>query len=105
MLWYIYLAYFFGGAFIANAIPHVLMGIARRPFPTPFASPPFRGLSSPPMNIIWACLNFAVAYCLLALLRPVDIRQWAQVASALAGFTVMGLVVARSLKRLRPAAH
>lgn len=104
MPWYFYLASFFGGAFVANALPHVLMGIARRPFPTPFASPPFRGFSSPRVNILWACINFAAAYVLLSFLPPVDLRQWGHSVSILAGFTVMGLVVARSLKRL-PAAH
>ena len=104
MPWYIHLAYFFGGASLANAVPHLLMGITRRPFPTPFASPPFRGLSSPSINILWACVNVAVAYGLLTLLRPRDFRPWINGLSALAGFTVMGLVVARSLKRL-PAAH
>ena len=101
MPWYNYLAYFFGGAFLANGLPHALMGIARRPFPTPFASPPFTGLSSPAVNILWASINFAAAYSLLALLRPVALQHWVPGLSALAGFTVMGLVVVRSLRRLR----
>ena len=32
MKWYHYLAYFFGGAFLANAIPHFVMGVTGHPF-------------------------------------------------------------------------
>jgi hypothetical protein len=104
MPWYIYLAYFLGGAFLANAVPHLLTGIARRPFPSPFASPPFKGLSSPAVNIAWALGNLAFAYLLLVRVRAIDLRQWLHLASVLAGFAVMTLQVARSLRRLRAAA-
>ncbi len=40
MRWYHYLAYFFGGAFLVNAIPHIVMGISGQPFQSPFATPP-----------------------------------------------------------------
>jgi hypothetical protein len=104
MPWYVYLAYFFGGAFIANAVPHLLTGIARRPFPSPFASPPFRGLSSPAVNIAWALGNLAFAYLLLVRVRAIDLRQWSHVAPLVAGFTVMAFQVRRSLRRRRAAA-
>lgn len=104
MPWYVYLAYFFGGAFIANAVPHLLAGIARRPFPTPFASPPFKGLSSPAVNIAWALGNLAFAYLLLARVRAIDLRQWSHVALLLAGFAGMTLQLVRSLRRLRTTA-
>ena len=29
-------AWFLGGAFLANAVPHFVMGTIGRPFPTPF---------------------------------------------------------------------
>ncbi len=32
MRWYHYVAYFFGGAFLANAIPHLVNGISGRSF-------------------------------------------------------------------------
>ena len=51
------LALFFGGAFLANAIPHLVKGICGDPFPTPFAKPPGKGLSSAPVNILWALFN------------------------------------------------
>ena len=46
MRWYHYVAYFFGGAFLANALPHLGNGISGRAFQSPFASPPGVGLSS-----------------------------------------------------------
>lgn len=97
--WYLYVAYFLGGAFIANAIPHLLTGIAGRPFPTPFASPPFKGLSSPAVNLVWAIGNLALAYGLLLRLRPIDWYDRPALAVALAGFVVMALVGARSFRR------
>lgn len=101
MTWYVYLAYFLGGAFLANAVPHLLAGIAGRPFPTPFASPPFRGLSSPAANIAWAACNVALAYLLLLRVHAIDPGNWSQVGSVLAGFVMMMIQVARSLRRLR----
>ena len=98
--WYAYLAYFLGGAFLANAVPHLVTGIARRPFPTPFASPPFKGRSSPSVNIAWAAANLAIAYLLLMRVRALDFRQWSHVALALTGFVVMTLLIGRALRRL-----
>jgi hypothetical protein len=46
MSWYHYVSYFFGGTFLANAIPHFVSGMLGRPFQTPFAKPPGKGLSS-----------------------------------------------------------
>lgn len=33
MRWYHYVAYFFGGAFLANAVPHFVTGITGHPEP------------------------------------------------------------------------
>jgi hypothetical protein len=46
MRWYSYFAYFFGGTFLVNAIPHFVNGVSGRSFPTPFALPPGQGRSS-----------------------------------------------------------
>jgi len=46
MRWYTYVAYFFGGAFLVNAIPHFVSGVLGRAFPSPFASPPRESESS-----------------------------------------------------------
>ena len=64
MPWYNYLAAFFAGAFLANAIPHLVKGICGDPFPTPFAKPPGKGLSSPPVNAAWALFNLVAGYLL-----------------------------------------
>ena len=61
----VYLARFFAGAFLANAVPHFVSGLQGRPFPTPFASPPGKGESSPTLNVIWGTANAAIGYFLL----------------------------------------
>ena len=64
MNWYDYVACFFSGAFLANAVPHFVHGISGDRFPTPFAQPPGKGLSSPTVNVVWALLNLVVGYFL-----------------------------------------
>jgi hypothetical protein len=65
MKWYHYIAAFFAGAFLANTVPHFIHGVSGDAFPTPFANPPGRGLSSPVVNVLWACFNLLVGYLLL----------------------------------------
>ena len=65
MNWYDYIACFFAGMFLANAVPHFVHGISGDRFPTPFADPPGKGLSSSTVNVVWALLNLAVGYILL----------------------------------------
>ena len=60
MNWYNYVACFFAGAFLANFVPHFVHGISGDRFPTPFAHPPGKGLSSPTLNVAWAFLNLLV---------------------------------------------
>jgi hypothetical protein len=64
MFWYDYIACFFAGMFIANSVPHYVQGVCGDPFPTPFAKPPGKGLSSPTVNVLWALLNLLVGYIL-----------------------------------------
>jgi hypothetical protein len=61
MNWYNYVACFFAGAFLANFVPHFVHGISGDRFPTPFAHPPGKGLSSATVNVFWAFLNLAAA--------------------------------------------
>ena len=63
--WYHYLAAFFSGAFLANCVPHFIHGISGDAFPTPFADPPGKGLSSPLTNVLWALFNLLTGYLLL----------------------------------------
>jgi hypothetical protein len=62
MNWYNYFASFFAGMFLANTVPHFVHGISGDRFPTPFAKPPGRGLSSSTVNVVWALLNMVVGY-------------------------------------------
>jgi hypothetical protein len=64
MSWYHYLACFFAGAFLTNVVPHFVHGVSGDRFPTPFATPPGKGLSSPTTNVIWALANLVVGYLL-----------------------------------------
>ncbi|UCG83075.1 MAG: hypothetical protein JSW38_13055 [Dehalococcoidia bacterium] len=66
MEWYVYLAYFFAGALLANGVPHFVEGIAGRRFQSPFASPPGVGESPPPVNVIWGLTNIFGGYALIA---------------------------------------
>ena len=67
MTWYNYLAGFFAGMFLANVVPHFVHGISGDRFPTPFAHPPGKGLSSPTTNVVWALVNLIVGYVLFRL--------------------------------------
>lgn len=65
MEWYNYLAAFFSGAFFCNAVPHFVSGVCGNKFPTPFAKPPGKGLSSPLVNVLWTAPNVIFGYLLL----------------------------------------
>lgn len=65
MEWYVYLAHFFAGAFLANSVPHLVQGVSGRSFQSPFASPPGIGLSSPIVNVLWGFANLVIGYVLL----------------------------------------
>jgi hypothetical protein len=64
MNWFSYVACFFAGGFLANVVPHFVHGISGDRFPTPFAHPPGKGLSSAPVNMVWALLNLVVGFLL-----------------------------------------
>jgi len=64
MNWYHYIACFFAGVLLTNVVPHFVYGISGDRFPTPFAHPPGKGLSSPTVNVVWALVNLVVGYIL-----------------------------------------
>jgi hypothetical protein len=99
MRWYYYLAYFFGGAFLANTLPHLINGISGHAFQSPFASPPGEGLSSATVNVLWGLFNLAVGYVLVCRVGRFDLRKTAHVAVLGAGFLVMSLMLARAFGR------
>jgi hypothetical protein len=99
MNWLDDLAYLFGGALAANAVPHFVSGVMGRPFQSPFARPPGKGLSSSTVNVLWGFANFVAAYLLLARVGNFDPRAADQVVAAGLGVLLMGLMSARSFGR------
>ncbi|WP_062460978.1 hypothetical protein [Demequina soli] len=81
------------GALAVNALPHGTAAARGRPFPSPFADPPGRGMSPPAHNAAWSAINAAGAVACGALaLRRDDARDLAVPAAA--GAAVMAVVVA-----------
>jgi hypothetical protein len=67
MNWVNYVAAFFAGIFLTNFVPHFVHGISGDRFPTPFANPPGKGLSSPTLNVVWSLFNLLLGYLLFRL--------------------------------------
>ena len=65
--WHNYIACFLAGMFLANFVPHFVHGISGDRFPTPFAHPPGKRLSSSTGNVVWALFNLVVGYVLFRL--------------------------------------
>ena len=99
MSWHGILACFFGGAFLANSLPHLMNGVSGRAFQSPFAKPPGQGLSSSTVNVLWGFFNLAVAYWLFAYLGHFSPRSLAYMLPCAAGFLLMCLVLARGFGR------
>ncbi|MGA7161380.1 MAG: hypothetical protein WBZ48_10285 [Bacteroidota bacterium] len=76
MKWYHYTACFFAGLFLTNAVPHFVHGISGDSFPTPFANPPGKGLSSPTVNVLWALANLLIGYVLLRVGKVSQTNKW-----------------------------
>jgi hypothetical protein len=99
MPWLDYLAYFFGGVFSANTIPHLTNGISGRPFQSPFSRPPGQGLSSSLLNVIWAVVNLIIAYLLVLRVGNFDLRDTADIVVFGLGFAAMAIALSRAFGR------
>lgn len=99
MRWNHYIAYFLGGAFLVNAIPHFVSGVTGHPFQSPFATPPGEGLSSAWVNVLWGSANFLFAYLLLGRVGNFEARRWRPVLVASAGGFLMALMLSRAFGR------
>lgn len=95
MHWYTYLAYFFGGAFLTNAIPHLVNGVSGRAFQTPFAKPSGKGLSSPTVNVLWGFFNLLLAWLLIFRVGAFDFHNAQHALAFGAGFLMMMVASAR----------
>jgi hypothetical protein len=91
MHWYYYVAYFFGGTFLANTLPHLTNGVSGRAFQSPFATPPGKGLSSPTVNVLWGFFNLAVAYVLICRVGSFSLHNTCQVIAVGAGILAISL--------------
>jgi hypothetical protein len=92
--WIHLVSYFFGGAFLANAVPHLVSGQMGRPFQSPFAKPPGEGLSSSRVNVLWGALNLALAYGLLGHVGTFEPRNLVHAGTAAAGALLMSIQLA-----------
>ena len=99
MEWLYDLSYLFGGAVLANAIPHFVSGMMGRPFQSPFAKPSGEGLSSSTVNVLWAFANFVVAFVLIARVGKFDLHATDQVIAVGVGVLIMGVISARLFGR------
>jgi len=94
-----YIAYFFGGAFLANAIPHYVSGLMGRAFQSPFAKPRGEGLSSSTINVVWGFFNLIAGYALICRIGDFDLRAADQVAAAGLGALLLSMLMARHFGR------
>jgi len=89
--WFHDIAFFFGGFFLANTIPHLVSGISG----SPFQSPPGKGLSSSTVNVLWGMFNLAVAYLLVVRGGQFDLRRTRHVAVLGLGALLIALMLAQ----------
>ena len=95
MTWLHLVSYFFGGAFLANAVPHFVSGMRGEPFQSPFAKPPGKGLSSSTVNVLWGFFNAVAGYLLVVRVGNFDLRSTSDVLALGAGALLIGLSMAR----------
>lgn len=100
MAWYVYVAHFFAGVFLANSIPHLVNGVSGRRFQSPFASPPGVGESSALINVLWGFANLCIGYGLLAGIGPFAFGLSLDALVVGVGALAMSLELARHLGRL-----
>jgi hypothetical protein len=99
MEWLSLVSYFFGGAFLTNAVPHLISGVMGKPFQSPFAKPPGQGLSSSTVNVLWGFLNVVVGYVLVCCVGDFGLRMTRDVIPFGLGILLMGLILAQLFGR------
>jgi hypothetical protein len=101
MHWYDYVSCFFAGMFLANAVPHFVQGVSGNRFPTPFAHPPGKALSSSTVNVVWALFNLVAGYVLYRV-GKVSSGEIPELVVFFAGIAVMSVMASVSfVKRQR----
>jgi hypothetical protein len=104
MPWLSLVAYFFGGAFLANAVPHFVSGMMGKAFQTPFAKPPGQGLSSSTVNVLWGFCNIVVGYVLVCCVGDFGSRNTRDVVALALGVLTIALISARGFGRFNGGA-
>ncbi|MBT9545638.1 MAG: hypothetical protein IV090_09635 [Candidatus Sericytochromatia bacterium] len=99
MAWTVIIAYFLGGVFFANAIPHFVSGLMGRPFQSPFAKPPFEGLSSSTVNVLWGAFNLLVVYLLIYKVGDFNAHNTAHALTLGSGSLAASVLLARKMGR------
>jgi hypothetical protein len=99
MPWFSLVSHFFGGLFLANAVPHFVSGVMGRPFQSPFAKPPGQGLSSATVNVLWGSFNIAIGYVLVCRVGDFDLTDGRDVIGFGAGAFLTALLSARLFGR------
>lgn len=90
------------GALLCNCIPHLAAGLRGEAFPTPFATPPRRGLSSPVINFVWGAGNLLFGVQALTMNLDAAEPRLGRLA-LLAGFIGLGLYLSRHMGLVRAA--
>jgi hypothetical protein len=70
-----------------------------RPFQSPFAKPPGKGLSSSTVNVLWGAFNLVLGYILVLHIGSFDFRDPLQAAVTGAGALLISLQAARHFGR------
>src|SRR5690242_2517009 len=104
MRWYHYTAWFLGGVFVVNSIPHIINGVSGRSFPTPFACTPGRlspGVLPPPsafsppwVNVLWGIFMLIIGYLLLYRVGSFNVRRTRDAIAIGSGALLMALMLA-----------
>jgi hypothetical protein len=100
MQWLTYVAYFFGGVFLVNAVPHFTNGVSGRRFPTPFAIPLGKGQSSPTVNVLWGTFNLVIGCLLVAGVGELHMNRTSGILTVGAGGLLMAIMLARLFERM-----
>jgi hypothetical protein len=97
--WYHYIAFFAGGLFLANTLPHLGNGVSGHPFQSPFATPPGEGLSSATINVLWGLLNLVIAYLLVCRVGSFSLKKTPHVVALGLGVLAISLQLAHHFGR------
>jgi hypothetical protein len=82
-------------------VPHFVNGVSGDPFPTPFAKPPGKGLSSPIVNVLWALFNL-VAGAILCRAGQLSGGGWLESVILFAGIAAISIMSSVRFSKKHP---